>query len=360
MILECSTNLKDKRFNGGVGRIFRARCPSCLSEKKPVYGSFIYHPLSSICKAATHAGSLIDNKGGYIMIEIVSGKKIYNGSIGHDGSNSATFAASPISFKTRQGTSPTEISCTDSPNKDPFANGRLGQKYVVICPKNCSSKIVSIFGSEVYTDTSAICVSAIHAGVLNDLGGEIEFLIDGPQTFYKGTKSFGVISKSENSYIRSFKFVGIKSAIFYNFKEDYKGKVYEKWDEHVSLNSKYTESNYWSYDDTFITVGGSKKKISYMKHKGKVTSTIDNGYASFLILKNAQWSSGRIKTNFNFNDKNTFALIFKYADINNYYALEFKPNSFNKNLNLVERNEGVIKIIETLTLKLTVSTLYSL
>ena len=42
-----------------------------------------------------------------------------------------------------------------------------------------------------------------------------------------------------------------------------------------------------------------------MKHKGKVTSTIDNGYASFLILKNAQWSSGRIKTNFNFNDKNT-------------------------------------------------------
>jgi hypothetical protein len=354
--LDCTTNLNDKRFNGGIGRIFRAKCPSCKTVNRPIYGSFIYHPLSSICKAASHAGSLYDNQAGYIMIELTSGKKIFNGSIGHDGSSSATFAASPISFKTRVGTSPTKISCSDSPNKDPFSNGNIGQKFVVICPKNCSSLKSQIFGSEVYTDTSSICISAIHSGVLNDLGGEIEFLIDGPQSFYKGTKSYGIISSSEDSYIRSFKFVGIKSAIFFRFKEDYKGKIYDKWDNFVSEYAK--GKNSWSYEENFIEINGKNKKMSYIKHKGDIRTYIQNGFGSLISLKNAQWSSGRIKANFLFNNKSSFSLFFKYADRNNYYSLQFDPLSNGKNINLVERVEGSIQVLESKAMTLNVNTWY--
>jgi hypothetical protein len=354
--LDCTTNLKDKRFNGGIGRIFRAKCPSCKSVNRPIYGSFIYHPLSSICKAASHSGNLNNNQPGYIMIEITSGKKIFNGSIGHDGSSSATFSASSLSFKTRVGTTPTKISCNDSPNKEPFSNGNIGQKFVVICPKNCGNLKTQIFGSEVYTDTSSICISAIHAGVLNDLGGEIEFLIDGPQSFYKGTKSFGIISSSEDSYIRSFKFVGVKSAIFYKFKEDYQGKIYEKWDNYISSFAK--GSNSWSYEENFIEINGERKKMSYIKHKGDIKTNIKNGFGSLISLKNAQWSSGRIKANFLLYNKNSFSLFFKYANRNNYYSLQFDPSLTGKNINLVERIEGSIQVIESKSIKLNLNTWY--
>lgn len=358
MIVDCTTNLRDKRFNGSMGRIFRVKCPSCQNVKRPVYGSFIYHPLSSICKAASHAGSLRDNKPGYIMVELTSGKKIFNGSIGHDGSISATFSASQISFKTRKGTSPTVINCTDSPNKEPFSNGNIGQKYVVICPKNCGVYKSEIYGSEVYTDTSSICISAIHAGVMNDLGGEIEFLIDGPQSFYKGTKSFGVLSKHQDSYIRSFKFVGVKSSIFYQFKDDYRGKIFDKYDNFVPAETLHVSNNFWRYEESYLEIAGARKKLGHIKHTGDIKSTIVNAYGSFLVLKNAQWSSGRIKSNFLFNNKKTFALCFKYADANNYYSLEFNPESSRRTLNLMEKKDGAIYILESQSMKLTVNTWY--
>ena len=98
----CTTTLKDKKFQGSVGKIFRVKCPSCKSVKRPVYGSFIFHPLSSICKSAVHAGNLKKGEGGYVLVELFSGRKIYNGSQGSDGSMSSTFSSSKISFKTKK------------------------------------------------------------------------------------------------------------------------------------------------------------------------------------------------------------------------------------------------------------------
>lgn len=292
------------------------------------------------------------------MVEKASGKEIYNGSIGHDDNLSATFSKSDISFKTKKGTSPTNVSCGDSPNRDPFMNGNVGQKFVVICPKNCGSFNTEIFGSEVYTDTSSICVSAIHAGVLNDLGGEIEFIIDGPQSFYKGTKSYGIISKQQDSYVRSFKFVGVKSSIFYRFKEDFRGKIFDKWENYVPSETQNTGNNFWRYEEGDLEISGRKKKMGYIKHTGDIKSNVVNGYGSLLFLKNAQWSSGRIKANFQFSSKKTFAICFKYADNDNFYSLEFNPEQSRRTLNLIEKKDGSINILESQSMKLLVDTWY--
>jgi len=358
IVVDCQTNLKDKRFTGSVGRIFRVKCPSCQLQHKPIYGSFIYHPLSSVCKAANHAGSLNAKEKGYIIVEIISGKKIYNGSVGADGNTSGTFSASQISFRTKKGTSPLKISCTDSPNKEPFANAPQGQKFVIMCPKNCGKEKVPIYGSEIYTDTSSICVSAIHYGVLNDIGGEIEFTIDGPQTFFKATKSFGIISKQKDAYIRSFRFIGIKSSIFYKFKENFLGKITEKWDIHVTDEVEDRNQNNWSYEEKRLKIFDEDKLIKYIVHKGSIKSKIKNNYGSMLFLKNAQWSNGRVKSNFMFRDQKPFALLFKFVDPNNYYALQFNPKQEKGGIVLMSRIVGSVKIIDTKSIRLNVDVWY--
>lgn len=357
-MLDCQTNLKDQRFSGSIGRIFRVKCPSCALQSKPVYGSFIYHPLSSICKAANHAGNLSPSKSGYVIVELVAGKKIFNGSQGADGTISGTFSSAEISFRTKQGTAPLQASCADAPNKEPFANAPQGQKIVVICPKNCGKEKLEIFGSEVYADTSSICLSAIHYGVLNDLGGEIEILIDGPQTFFKATKSFGIISKQRDAYVRSFRFVGVKSSIFYKYKEDFSGRITDKWELQVSGDVEKREENNWSFEERKLKIFDEEKLTKYIVHKGQIKSKVKNAYGAFIFLKNAQWSNGRVKANFMFKDKRTFALLFKFVDANNYYSLEFNPENEKTGLTLLSRIEGSVRQIDIKPLSLNTSVWY--
>ena len=182
--ITCLTNLEDRKFEGGVGKIFRVKCPSCKGIKTSVFGSFIYHPLSSICSSAVHAGNL-EEEGGYILVEKVQGKEIYNGSVGSYDKISSTFSKSKISFKTKKAIPPTKISCTDTPAVSPFNTATVGTKFVVICPKKCSENKLFIYGTEVYSDQSPICLAGFHSGVMNDRGGEVEFIIESGQQMRK-------------------------------------------------------------------------------------------------------------------------------------------------------------------------------
>ena len=50
--------------------------------------------------------------------------------------------------------------------------------------------------------------------------------------------------------------------------------------------------------------------------------------------------------------------MFKYADNNNYYSLDFNPESSSRNLNLIEKMDGAINVLESLPMKLLVNTWY--
>jgi len=359
MNIDCDTNLKDKRFNGAVGKIFRVKCPSCITNQKPVYGSFIYHPLSSVCKAAAHAGTINPKYSGYIIVELVSGKKIYNGSIGADNNVSGTFSSSDISFKTKVGTPPMKITCSDAPNMAPFNSAASGSKFVVICPEKCSKSKVSIFGSEIYADMSPICLSGIHYGVLSDKGGEIEFLIEGSQSYFKGTRSFGVISKSRDAYVRSFRFVGVKSAIFYKFKEDYKGNINSKWQIFSNENIMNKDSNSWEYQEFKSRDESSGKYIiqNTIHHTGIIKSADDISYGAYTILKNVEWNNGRVRANFLFKDSKMAVFLFRYQDKDNYYAMEMDISNLRNNVRLA-KIDGSVKIIESKMISLNLDTWY--
>ena len=172
--IDCRTSLMDKIFSGSPGKIFRVRCKNCMAERGAVFGTSIYHPLSAICKAASHSGVLPLNKGGVILIQIVVGAKAYNGSTGVDKTISATFAGADRSFIVMKAPPLIKIDCKTSPNQSPFSTGSIGNKFVVLCPSGCSKLKSDIFGSIIYTDNSSICVSAIHYGMLSDKGGEVK------------------------------------------------------------------------------------------------------------------------------------------------------------------------------------------
>lgn len=74
---------------------------------------------------------------------------------------------------------------------------------------NCSAEAVangSVWGSEVYTDDSSICRSALHAGVIGIQGGLIDVFESPGLPGYEAATRHGVGSNSWGVYRRSIEF----------------------------------------------------------------------------------------------------------------------------------------------------------
>jgi hypothetical protein len=69
-----------------------------------------------------------------------------------------------------------------------------GESVVVSCPADCPNG--SVWGSDIYTDDSAICTAARHAGVIDDSGGVFTLLILAGLDSYKGSEQNGVTTAS--------------------------------------------------------------------------------------------------------------------------------------------------------------------
>lgn len=94
---------------------------------------------------------------------------------------------------------PVELTCSDSLKK---LNLKSGDSINIKCPANCLSG--SLWGSEVYTADSYLCVAAVHDGKISKEGGTATILVgDGKESFEASTKN-GVASNSWGKYDTSF------------------------------------------------------------------------------------------------------------------------------------------------------------
>jgi len=323
--LTCTTNLLDNRFKGGPGKIFRANCPNCSNDSSMVFGTGIFHPLSSICRAALHNGSVKPNKGGDIHVLLVGKQKMFNGSVGSDNSNSGTFGASDNSFAISTAAPVTQLTCTTTANEGRFAGALVLSKFVANCPVNCAliSNPKPIYGNDYYTDNSSICRAAIHRGVINDLGGEVKIVINGRKDQFKGTNGFGIISKDMGPHIRSFYFIGSKSASSYHFTEDCEGAISDNWAHGTENGVIHKLSDLWKFEKNLD--GGKElgRKFTGISHEGDISVLgSQNKFASWIYLENAEWANGLVKFNFFLKDKNPISFFFRYKDRSNYYALK--------------------------------------
>lgn len=91
------------------------------------------------------------------------------------------------------------VSCTDSVNG---LNKKNTKSFSVACPVNC--KTGSVWGTDVYTTDSSICVAAVHAGVIDATGGPVKITLKPGKPSYTGTARNGVTTSQWNAFDKSF------------------------------------------------------------------------------------------------------------------------------------------------------------
>jgi hypothetical protein len=80
--------------------------------------------------------------------------------------------------------------------------GEPGTSVVIACPAGCHSG--AVWGTGVYSDDSHICVSAVHAGVIDTSGGVVVVTIQPGQAEYPASTSNNITSLHWTSWGRSF------------------------------------------------------------------------------------------------------------------------------------------------------------
>ncbi|TAL37063.1 MAG: hypothetical protein EPN93_06450 [Spirochaetes bacterium] len=78
----------------------------------------------------------------------------------------------------------------------------VGSSFIAKCPANCTTG--SVWGIDTYTEDSAVCAAAIHAGVLKAEGGMVRVLMKPGLKEYKGAEKNGVKSNTWGSFDKSF------------------------------------------------------------------------------------------------------------------------------------------------------------
>ena len=243
---------------------------------------------------------------------------------------------------------------------DIFAQAAIGAKFVVLCPANCSRLHQKVYGTEVYTDNSPICLAAIHYGILSDKGGEIEFMIEIGMSDYRGTRGFGITSESKGTHVRSIKFLGTKAVVYYKFREDFSDKITKNWNIYNNKKSDDVTSSFWSVinKSDYVNKEGKKETLKTIMHTGKIRMSGEMNYASTIVLKDAEWANGIIKFNMKLFDDKPVAVLFRYVNQDNYYGVDFSIQSSTGNFKLFSKIEGSVKEIDSKTIKILIDKWY--
>jgi hypothetical protein len=359
--IECDTKITNSDFPKAIDSFIRVRCPSCNHVTISIFGTQIYHPLSSVCKAASHAGVLPYGQAGEILVTILGEKPAFNGSTGADGSISGTFGSSDRSFKVSPAPALVNVTCSTTAAVGSFVAAPIYARFVVKCPPKCSQDVTEIYGTEIYTDTSSICKAAIHNGILNDNGGEVDFMIEGGQGIYTSNNAFGVLSRAMSSYVRSFRFLGKKSSLITAYKENFQGNIFEKWSQEKHHDVYMADDDYWAFStERIIAQSGEVRVINSIMHKGRIRANNSMNFASILKLKNVEYTNGYVLINVISYDPNPLGILFRFKDKYNYYGLILDFGKVDGNVTLVSMINTNYSILATKTYILALKTRYDL
>ena len=192
-----------------IGGTFAVRCPAGAREAT-IWGTGTYTSDSAICVAATHAGALPGTEAGTVVVEVAPGLPAYEGTIRH-GIASTAYPAWTLSFRFPDAKEPApgDTAYFDitgdwvtPPNRFPLQAGVI---YRFVCP--AANQTGNVWGTDIYTDDSSICESAVHAGLIGRDGGTVHFERLGAQQSFRGSVRNGVSSLDYAAWPGSFRFV---------------------------------------------------------------------------------------------------------------------------------------------------------
>ncbi|KAJ6657138.1 hypothetical protein lerEdw1_002727 [Lerista edwardsae] len=197
-VIKCDTKMRDKCKGSTCNRYL---CPAgCLNNKAKVFGTFTYETSSSICRAAIHSGAL-DNRGGLVDITrkgrvdfFVKSTRNGIGSLRYSGYVVAYITHLLFTFTVQTLDCYTTVAelC---PFKKPATH--CPRSY---CPAYCKdepSYWAPVYGTNIYADSSSICKTAVHAGIIrDDAGGYVDVMPVEKKKYYQGSLQNGIRSES--------------------------------------------------------------------------------------------------------------------------------------------------------------------
>ena len=212
-----------------------------------LWGSDLYTADSSLCGAAAHAGA-ISTKGGAFVVERRPGAATYDGSArfgvtsmpwGAFDESFVVVAESCVPAAMRCGAQCVDVtgdrrhcgacghSCPagqaclaggcvegEAAGKDTSASAKgcsPGVEYTFQCPAYATSG-ATVWGTELYTNDSSICVAAVHAGKIPASGGRVTITMRAGAARYVGSTRNGVTSEGWGSWPCSFEVATAKAA----------------------------------------------------------------------------------------------------------------------------------------------------
>ena len=139
----------------------------------------------------------------------------------------------------------------------------------------------------------------------------MSFIIEKGQNDYRSSRGFGIISQSKGEHIRSIRFLGDKSSVFFNFIEDYKNPFSSKWNTHNNPQLKSQDSWHYFKIKGVNNSDGTSENLTVIQHTGGVYTEREFEYGSWISLADAIFANGLIKFNLKFLNERSVAVLFR-------------------------------------------------
>ena len=187
------------KWVGYWGRRESVLCPAG-GHIEGAWGTDIYTDDSSICTAAVHAGLLSATDGGPVTIEMRPDAGQYLGSMRNGvrtGDWMEPWTGAYVFIRNGQGPEPA-IMASSQMQADSWA-GQAGRVLAFSCP--AQMQLQTVYGTDVYTDDSAVCSAAVHAGAISQQsGGMVAIRILTEMTSFSASTRHGVTSQASDGW----------------------------------------------------------------------------------------------------------------------------------------------------------------
>jgi hypothetical protein len=173
-----------------------------MQAQVPIWGVDIYTGDSGICRAARHAGVLTE-RGGAVRVTPRGPQQSFAGSQ-RNGVESASYGAYERSYSVAASTAKSDVDVNQCPAT--FEGNRTRSAPITCTCSGTQMAEGNVWGTDVYTDDSAICRAAVHAGALRGAGGSVTLRSVPGRQSYSGSTRNGVQSQDYGAWEGAYAF----------------------------------------------------------------------------------------------------------------------------------------------------------
>jgi len=179
-------------FRNKSGKVATFICPSRLTLKGEVWGTDVYMDESRICSAAVHAGALIRGTSGQVTIVMGGDAQSLQGTQ-RNGIESWSYGPWSSTYSFIKNGEDAQIDWYTTYDRVP---DDFNSPLTVVCPPKGNTDSY-VWGTDVYSASSAICLSAVHAGAITlDAGGRVTLTLQPKQDLFVASLRNGISTRA--------------------------------------------------------------------------------------------------------------------------------------------------------------------